>query len=363
MQRNKVGILTLHYGINYGGVLQTYAVLEILRCLGYEPIILDRLPDFFQKSYLFKRSVVHAVTHPDFYHFRRNFLKPISSPAFTSEKLREIVEKEKLEAIVVGSDQVWRKETFSVNGDYFLGFCDNLNIKRIAFAASMGIDTWNRDQEETAYMANQLKKFNAISVRESSAVPLLKNKCGVDSVHIMDPVLIAGREVFQKIIVPFSQSHKPKIVTYILDPQNLPHDILSLFSEMRTDFLHLLPVDPAKRKRRLFRGNCVPKSVLDWIAEIANADFVITDSFHGLVFSILFHRSFAVLPNKERGNSRIQSILNVFGLQSRFCHNAEEIHLARNCKIDYIKVDIELKNRQNQGKEFLKNALTNGITL
>jgi|GEM_PF-974352 len=349
----KIGILTLHYGVNYGGTLQAYATGEILRQLGHEPYYLDRIPNALGKtSYVLKRRFLYPLLHRDFSMFWRRHLRPISVPAFSSADLHRIVGEAGLDAVLVGSDQVWRKEIFSVDGDYFLGFCDGLPVRRIAFAASFGIDHWNRDEAETREIIGQLKKFRKISVRENSGVELLRER-GIAATHILDPVLIAGREAFEKLWSNADRDERGKVVTYFLDPENIRPGMLRTIAERGVAVDHLLPLNKEERRRRLVRAPELSRSIPEWIKRLATADLVITDSFHGMAFSLLFNRDLCVLVNPERGNARMESMLALCGLSDRLCRDSGELARQMVRKIDFSPVNAILAAEREKAKRFL----------
>ena len=269
----KIGILTLHYGFNYGGVLQAFALKSVLEAAGHSVKIIDRLPDCFPKDkYLLKRRFAYPLLHPEFSSFSRKFLRDFTAPAFDSATLAKICGREAFDAIVVGSDQVWRKEVFSVSGDYFLEFCDALKCRRIAYAASLGIDSWNRDAAETEAMSRGLRKFDAVSVREASSVGLLKEHCGIDSVCLLDPVLLAGREAFVPLLKAAGNSLHGKVVVYVLDPASQSGMEEHVRSYPADRLLPLLPLRREKNPGLWSRLTAHRFSVPEWVAAIAGAD-------------------------------------------------------------------------------------------
>ena len=354
----KIGILTLHYGFNYGGVLQAFALKSFLESAGHRVKIIDRLPDCFPRTkYRLKKRFAYPLLHPEFTSFARRFLRDFTASAFDTATLIDICRKEAFDAIVVGSDQVWRKEVFSVGNDYFLEFCDRLKCRRIAYAASLGIDTWNRDAQETEAMARNLKKFDAISVREITSVDLLERHCGVDSVCLLDPVLLAGREAFAPLLKAASDSLRGKVVVYVLDPASqtgLEEHIRNYPAD------RLLPLLPLRRKKKTSLWSRLTAhrfSVPEWVAAIAGADKVITDSFHGTAFSLLFGRNFAVLENPARGLARIRSLLDGCGLSDRICRNPAEAAEVLNRGIDWERTERVLREERKRAANFLGDAL------
>jgi len=353
MTNRKVGVLTLHYGLNYGGVLQTYATMQTLKSLGYEPVLIDRLPDKFSRLYPLVRKYGHPFTQRAFHLFRKNELQPISRPLFSSQELTELLEDD-FYGIVVGSDQVWRKEVFSVGGDYFLIKQRDLQIKKVAFAASTGVGYWQYDKLETDDITKSLKQFTGLSCREAESVPLFKMNCGLDVKNILDPTLIADPQIYQDLCAKAKVSAKGKLVTYMLDWNKEKKSIVSQASEQSgLEVQHILPLDK-KRKGRISRFVYQDPSVYDWVNQIVTADFVVTDSFHGMVFCIIFNKQFVVIGNPERGMARFSSLLNQFGISNRLTER-ELVNISQ--LICYDGVNSKLLKYRTEGINFLNNSL------
>lgn len=321
----KIGILTLHYGFNYGGVLQCYALKRTLEQMGHKAIILDRIPKCFGNLYTFKRKYCHPFTHPEFADFRKHFMTPISTPLRSSNDLnRELTRG--YDACIVGSDQVWRKGVFDVNGDYFLQHINVPGLKKIAYAASFGHDTWDYSDEETKSISDALNLFDYISVREADAVDLLQKHCNIKSEHVLDPTLLANPEIYTPLRQQSDLTAKGKIVTYILDWSNEIFQYCSRVSkELSLELIHLNPppfsTDSSTRKKY---------TVYDWIQLLATSDKVITDSFHGSVFSAIYKKPVNILGNKSRGNSRFTSLLKTFNISSNVDTSSKFLHIDQN---------------------------------
>lgn len=353
MTRKKVGILTLHYGLNYGGVLQTYATKEILKQLGFEPIIIDRIPNAFGHNYPMRRKLAHPFTQRAFYLFRKHELQPISHPVFSSQELTDLLGKG-FYGIVIGSDQVWRKGVFAVDGDYYMIHQQQLPIKKVAFAASTGTATWEYDEQETLEIAASLKLFTGISVREQESVPMLREHCGIEVYSILDPTLLADPNIYKILLKKGKEKGTGKLVTYILDWDDKKRKVIEqACSATGLEAQHILP-QLKKRKGIVSRIINQDPSVYDWVSQIASADFVVTDSFHGTAFSLIFNRQFVTIGNASRGMARFTSLLKMFGLAGRIViDNLPNISQV----IDYQFVNKILDKKRIEGINFLKNCL------
>ena len=355
----KIGILTLQYGLNYGGVLQTYALQKTLQDNGFDCRIIDRIPKSLGNyKYIIKRTYFHPFTHKGFADFRKFFLGNKTEPVFSSEKMKTIANI--FDTIIVGSDQVWRKEIFSVDGDYFLEFIDaNSSIKRISYAASFGVSNWEYNREETLVIKNSLSKFDAISVREDSGVDLLKKHCNLESVCVLDPTLVADSVIFEPLIKKSKLLTAGKIITYILDWNESKSNISKIVSKkLKKSVFHILPFK--KVTKNVLQRIINPEiGVFDWLKAIKDADFVLTDSFHGMAFSIIFNKQFLVIGNKERGMARFYSLLGKFELTHRLLNDIEETHISSliNSSINYEKVNTILTKERTKSMQFLLSNL------
>lgn len=353
MTNKKVGILTLHYGLNYGGVLQTYATKETLKQLGFEPIIIDRIPEVFGRNYPLRRKLAHPFTQRAFYLFRKHELQPISRPVFTSEELTSLL-SEGFYAIVIGSDQVWRKAIFSVDGDYYMIHQQHLPLKKVSYAASTGIATWEYDERETKEIASALKTFTGISVREEESVPMIKEHCGVDVSSILDPTLLANPKIYEPLCKKAKLSGSGKLVTYILDwTEDKQRIIDQVSSATGLEVQHILSKEK-KRKGIFSRIVNQDPSVYDWVNQIATADYVVTDSFHGTAFSIIFNKQFLAIGNVTRGMARFTSLLSQFDITDRLVIDRVPDNLQM---IDYQSVNKILDEKRNIGINFLRKSL------
>ncbi|MEY8687579.1 polysaccharide pyruvyl transferase family protein [Bacteroides sp. AN502(2024)] len=343
----------MHYGLNYGGVLQTYATKETLKKLGFEPIIIDRIPEAFGRNYPLHRKLAHPFTQRAFYLFRKHELQPISRPVFNSQELTDLLQSDYY-GIVIGSDQVWRKEVFSVDGDYYMIHQQQLPIKKVAYAASTGVATWEYDEQETREIAAALKTFTGISVREEESVHMMREHCGVEACSILDPTLLADPQIYEPLRKKAKLSGTRKLITYILDwTVDKQRIIEQACVETGLEVQHILPQEK-KRKGIWSRIINQDPCVYDWVNQIATADFVVTDSFHGMAFCIIFNKQFVAIGNATRGMVRFTSLLGQFGLSQ---HLTVDTLPNITQTIDYHSVNKVLTDKRIEGINFLRNSL------
>lgn len=322
----KVNIITQPLFINYGGILQNYALQEVLRSMGHEPLTINvpvrevsRKADW--KAYIktllnlisklrgnysapFLNPHTFAIKERELSFPQREFVrkyinkKDVKTP-FTSETVAEC----ESDLWIVGSDQVWRPWCNLYIENEFFDFLDD-NTPRIAYAASFGTDQWEIPEIQTPKIKELAKKFKAISVREASGVKLCKEFLDVDAMHVLDPTMLLRAEDYLRLTSESDHPQGEYIATYILD--NNPEKTKAVKKISSEKGLKVQKVGQMHKDRY--------DSIESWLATIANAKYVVTDSFHGTVFSILFGRPVKVLGNCLRGNSRLESLLELLQL-------------------------------------------------
>lgn len=353
MKKN-VGILTFHNSNhNFGAVLQTYALYTLIKQLGYEANIINyHTQELSLKEKIFSLKV--KVLGYRFERFRKKHIPNILSPTNSDKRLQNL--NKHLDIFVVGSDQVWRyTKKHKHLKRYFFDFVESDKIK-ISYAPSFGIDTWDGPESFRIEIEKLIKTFKAISVREEEGIQICKEKFDVSASSVLDPTLLLQSSDYENI---FSKQHKscPKsdyLAYMILDDSN---EILSYFqnnaAKQNLDFIEI------KGKKLKFLPKIILfNSISKWLYYMKNAHVVVTDSFHCVIFSIIFKRDFICLVNQKRGVSRLHNLLEIVGLENRFFSTVEEIDANILSKhIDYEIVDRKLKSKQEKSIRFLKDAL------
>ena len=338
-----IGILTLPFEPNYGFILQAYALFRVLKDNGLNPILLNR--GWNQRStsiiYKIKRYVYYTYLCHDIQKFfnRINHTDVIRN----SDDLYNQCLSLKLSKIVVGSDQVWAiPNTRGVGLNYFFDFLpSDTGIQRYSYAASFGKDKLNATPEEIAKIKKLLPLFDIISVREDSGVEILRNEFGIGSKCVIDPTLLLSKDIWQEFIL--NKRDSKELVTYILDENDEKSTAISKLANYRGLKVHNL-------YNRRFRPYF---TVEHWLTKICNAEFVVVDSFHGMVFAILFEKQFVVITNKKRGETRFISLLRKLGLEDRLIKNAAELNTRVFSEIDYNQVRPLLQKERDQSMQII----------
>lgn len=358
----KIGILSLPIHSNYGGILQSYALQTVLKRLGHDVVVFNKntfisinpikiLPIYLSRIILKAigkyRGTVRFEHNKNEMKLRRclktqtfvdNYIKTVNF-----DNVGELLNY-KLDAIIIGSDQVWRYQYFK-NVDQkpenmFLAFADGLPVKKISYAASFATDTWELNPEATEICKMFAQKMELLSVRESNAVDMCKKYLGVDAEWVLDPTMLLNISDYQHLLNCNQTSHK--LVSYILDNDPQKEEIVKRISEQYGDVYSInKPVTPAM-------------PVEFWLEGLIGAETVVTDSFHGTAFSINFNKPFVVLSNSERGQSRLLSILKMFNLESRLVHSPEDALIVLNTPVDWPSINFLLDKYRQKSFNFLK---------
>ena len=354
--KKKLGILTFHFpeNKNYGAILQSYACQNFVKKIRKDMEI--KLINFIPNNYSFKHRVIRYRENIYFREFEKKFLN-------VTNKLEQDLLKNlnnEFEYFLVGSDQVWRGIWLKEKAKYyFFDFVDD-NKKKIAYAASFGIDYWEGDEKLTEEIKPLIKRFDHISVREESGIDICKNTFGVDNVVcVLDPTLMIDREDYQPILDDWQdKSHlKKKYIAHMLldDTEQLRNG-----SKKIADYLGA-EINYIKGKSFKFLGKTITlyNKVSQWLTYVKDAELVITDSFHCAVFSIIFHKKFVVVANPARGIARLETLLGKVGLEDRFFTNIEDVLKSGvlDREINYQEVDKKLEIHRKYSMEFLTKAL------
>lgn len=381
----KIGILTQPLHNNYGGLLQAYALKEVLQSLGHEVIIINRqskkVSTFRKygsvvKSILIGRTIAQNVLLNESFKeeisretrkFREKYIPNLTHLITDNEGMQDL-NNMGFDAYVVGSDQCWRPRYSPSIRNYFLDFAINDNrVKRIAYAASFGVSQWEFTNEDTDVCRELLKKFNAISVREDAAIDLIKNKLGRDdAIHVLDPTMLLSKEHYNNLRESENVPASPgNLNVYVLDKTPEKEKLVrQIEAKLQLKAFEVLPV------KRLNEQKVTKVNIEDfvypypaaWIRGFQDAKFVVTDSFHGTVFAILFNKPFLTIGNKTRGMARFISLLNRFNLSDRLIISEDEPNIEEKLKpINYNQVNTILSKEKEKSFEFLSNSL-NDIT-
>ncbi len=348
--RRKVGIINLQHSPNFGACLVAYALQKAIERCGSHATIIDYRPN--KKHSLFSAAYRRErAESKNFEKFRAKFLKR-TKPCRNIDDLSLL--NEQFDTFVTGSDQVWRfRYVFRDLKEYLLAFAAPYKTL-FSYAASLGIDYWEGDDTATEIVCHNLKRFNAISVREESGIDICKNMFGVEAERVIDPTLLLKAEDYEPIMKDDKSSEaQPYIAKMILDEEEeTSKEVDRLAEENGWKVINIYG------ERKIIGGEetilCRP--VGEWLNLLKNAEYVITDSFHCVCFSVLFKRPFTCVVNPERGASRLENILGILGLRERLVGSLIGYDLNKQ-SIDYKAIDCVLDKERANGYRYLRNCL------
>lgn len=350
----RIGIITQPLGHNYGGILQNYALQQVLKQLGKNP----RTIDFVCPKHLEKRikHIVQSLIHfrkpdkwllpPKRYKVAKKFIFRHIRRTYTIRRYRaNTVRLYRFDAIIAGSDQIWRPMyNIGMLNDRYFNFVGNLPVKKIVYGASFGTDEWEYSPELTRTCRTLAQKIDAVSVREKSGVEFCRQYFGIDAQWVLDPTLLLDKKDYEVLCERIPRASQPYVAAYVLDGDN---HLLSQIDEIGKSFN--MPI-------RLFSADKdMTLTVEEWLAMFRDADYVITDSFHGTVFSIIFNKPFISIGNKSRGMSRFESLLGQFGMDDRLSSDISVEVLLQ--PISWEEINRQRKLLQDRSVRFLEDAL------
>ena len=367
----RIGILTVPFNNNYGGYLQSYALMAVLKKMGHEPTLIMRrhnkqlVSPIFRIKFFIKgiiKTIFRCKKHPLIFntelYFRRRgkdmlsfvdkYIQPQTKYIYSTTELVKECEG-KFDAYIVGSDQVWRAIYVpGIVANMYLDFTEGWNVNRIAYAASFGTDTPEYTEDEKILCGKLIKNFDAVSLREYSGLKVLNEfKWKVNNPQVtLDPTMLLTKEDYNQVL-PHQNNHaQGKIFCYVLDKSDEAKAAISNIQQQLDKPLYEIA--------DIQKGNSILPSVETWLTAIRDSDFVITDSFHGTVFSIIFNKPFAVYVNKTRGASRFDGLLGQFGLKGHIFYESFDKKM---CDIDWFAVNRLVSEKTKESISFINNSL------
>lgn len=360
----KIGILTFHCAINYGAVLQAYGLQEYLKSLGHEVYIIDYRPDYLFTPYrlffseaakgrgllgnirFFMRELL-AV--PIRYKRRKAFQRFIKTYLHLA-KMDFQSENNDYDCFVFGSDQVWNPQI--TGGDsVFFGDAPCFKGKRmITYAASAG-NVSTLKEIDAACLKGWLSNFSAISVREKSLSHYLTEELQLNNQLVLDPVLLAGKDVFHEI-ASSKINEKPYLLFFSIHRNDEALLLAKIVAKIEgLELMEMYSTAEFIKDKKVLQ--CLSPEV--FVSMFKGAKYVVSTSFHGTVFSILFHKPF-ISVGCRFAKSRFHSLLDMLGLQERFMEVApfKELNLT---DINWSLVDEIIFQNRKKSSSFIENAL------
>ena len=359
---------TISYNIycnftNYGSALQTWALHQAIKKLGHAPVLADYCPDIladkdplnpfanmWDQDAESKRMC--ELTLPA---IRENYVKfdrfyrdrfTRTSQKYTSENFNEILSAEKLDGFVCGSDTIFCPDEFGMDDGYYANY-PVMKGRSVAYAASFGDPHFT---EETYPVLNdRLQNFKALGIRENLMIPYLQEHTTVPVQRVIDPTLLLTQEDYEQITAPRQEEEK-----YILLYARRYSPQMEAYAEKLAAEKGWKIVEISLRATNAEKGHkmAYEAGVEEFLSLVKHAEFVVTNSFHGLIFSVQFRRPFVVFSRHQCDN-KIEEVLALFGLSDRMLVCGEETFAA----IDYEAVHKNIGEARVKSLEFLKMEL------
>lgn len=361
----KIGILTFHCAANYGAVLQTYALQEFLRSEGHDVRVIDYRPDYLIEPYkAFKyrwkeqsgsffskvKGLVRACLIVPIRRRRNRMFADFVRKRLSLDALNLEHDSNAFDAFVFGSDQIWNPRITREIDPVFIGDFPAARGRRlIAYAASVG-DNANLDKDAIRKLQSVVSRFYAIGCREPSLQSFFRQHFHKEIVPVLDPVLLAGRSLFESIAVPPRETKPYLLLFQLVRRDDICRYTESLAQKLNLDLVEVVSSWDSLRNKRLKQS----LSVEEFLGYLKNASFVVTASFHGTAFSLLFERQFVVPCLTEARDNRIRSLLARVNLEDRMLPiNRVEVPSS----IDYEVVTDKLQTFRQTSAAFLNESL------
>lgn len=377
----RIGILTLPLHTNYGGILQAYALQTALKRMGHSvkvfnlPLTKEVLPLWKKPLSYSKRFVQKYILrtgHIKIFQEEATYQRLLTRRKFTQTFIDKYINKYPIQcleqinqgdfdAIVVGSDQVWRMLYFKglwgskTEEDAFLAFTEGWKIKRIAYAASFGAEQADISQQSMAACRQAIRQFDKVSVREESAVALCDSLFGVEAQWLIDPTMLLEAKDYLNIAQRdnFQPKREKVLMSYMLDETEEIHRLRAKIAEEKGLQIHFSNIAETGAVKY---SELSQPPVESWLQSFVDAEYVITDSFHACVFSILFKKQFSVVVNSHRGGARFASLLKIFNIEDRMIENPADYQSLP--PIVYNQIESILETKRAEAFSFLESALS-----
>lgn len=359
----RIGIITWHFYNNYGSLLQTYALQTYIESLGNNAIILNyRKFDCVLWKRIIKiilgkieKYVPYSLSQRlglSFWSFRNKFLK--QSKILLNRRMLS-KESQKLDAVICGSDQIWAPSAYKP--EYMLNFVSD-DILKISYASSIGLN--DIPENLISEYKHWISRLNYISVRELQGADLLKRKCNISAKVVLDPTFLLTADQWNKIVTEPTLDEKYIFCYFLNKNHNYKEKVFEILENFDLLNFKIIGISDNKSDSDWMHSQINSASPEMFLGYIKNSYLILTDSFHGTAFSLIYNKDFYVFErfssdDRMNQNSRIYSILGKLGLLDRIVSNSNNINGDLN--IDYTSVNMKIMQERAASSYFLKKSL------
>lgn len=364
---NKVCILTFHNVLNYGALLQAFALQYRINSLGYDAEFINyinknMLADYkvlsqnksFYKNirsigkFLIYSNILIKKERNNNKFIKKNFR--LTRKYYSLDDLKQ--QPPQAYAYICGSDQIWNKNVTKItDATYFLNFGDK-SVKKISYAASTG--SIENIENDVDFFKNNIYNLDFISVRENDAAEMLKKLTKKDVKSTLDPTLLLTADEWSTYINTDDNCFGDYILNYVVSSDNEERKIVEYIS--KTEKLKVIDFELKNNRKNSNYVHIPEASPLEFIKLIKNAKYVVTTSFHATVFSIIFKKKFIVVPHKKTG-MRVRNLLFDLKLNDRIVYNLESLSNTYLNEIKYAEVEKILDKKRKESIEWLDYVL------
>ncbi|MEH1843211.1 MAG: polysaccharide pyruvyl transferase family protein [Nostoc sp.] len=367
----KIGILTFHHVDNYGATLQACALWSFLKSQSYDVEIIDYRPlkiawIYFRALLPIKRvkssnseskkirinekSLIYISRNWKMRRFLLSHVK-LSQKKFYDKKGLKYYH-DKYDVVICGSDQIWCIDSFrGYNSSFFLDFVSNKTTRKISYAASFGNTTkLGTSQQEICTLINQ---FQTILVRDSNSREIIANECNKKAIKVLDPTFLIKYDALKR---PPKIKNKYLLLYIQAEIQAEEEEFIKFLAQEQN-----LTIVSVGRSERLAQINLESASPKEWIGLHSEAFYIVTNTYHGTVFSMIFNKPFTVfLPNDK--SNKVRDLLNDFGLTNRIFSDKLKSQLFNKeiFNIDYESVSNIIESKIMESKKYLIEAILQG---
>ncbi|MDZ8183484.1 MAG: polysaccharide pyruvyl transferase family protein [Nostoc sp. ChiSLP02] len=352
----KIGILTFHHVNNYGATLQACALWTFLNSLGYDVEIIDYRPfkivwKYFRPLIPLKQPKKILVNVPRAWKMRRFLVSHVklSKKKFYDKKGLDYY-RDKYDVVVCGSDQIWCLDSFrGFDSAFFLDFVSNQTTRKISYAASFGNTVKLGIYHET--ICNLIEQFETILVRDTNSFNLINNECNQKAIKVLDPTFL-----IQYDRIKTSPKIQGKYILLYIHAQIKPEEEEFIKSLAKSENLTIVSVDQPKEIAQINLESASPQ---EWVGLFSEASYIVTNTYHGTIFSIIFQKPFNVLVRSDKQN-KVTDLLRDLNLENRiFSLNQKGQPLHKEIfDIDYDSVSKILEFRRLESKKYLLQAIS-----
>ena len=361
----KCGIITYHFANNYGAMLQCYALKTAIQKQGHEAVVINYISDkqldnnaiyrkkqglygFIKNIFLLPFHKGRKKRNQSFEYFREQYLGCSTFRIHDEINLKNYIAENEFDVIISGSDQVWNPNVFDFDKAFFFPF--HVPSKKIGYAVSLG----TASEQLLKRYKKWIDDFDVISVRESKSASVINQITDKKVITVVDPVLLLSKKSWKKFIPSMKTK---RLLCYFVRKEGLQYKIKKAKELAQKLNLEMVIVNLRITRYNLSEKVLYDLSPIEFLTELANAEYVYTDSFHGTVFSLIYERNFTtVISETEKIDNRKSDVLGMVGLKNRIKKIDDSADLIES--IDYKIINKKMEEIRNRSNSLLNDFLT-----